>query len=390
MIFKYEKHSLALLYFIYFCEYFVWGCTVTFASLFILGKIPLELRTSSLIWTLALFPVGGMIGAPLLGDLSDWIGRRKILLLSIVGSILCLIWAGISLYQGNYNSFILSEFFVGFFAGKLALIQASVAELQIGSKGRKFAFFSVLEGLPCVLGPFVGFYLYNREGIYFNPSFFGALFFTLAFFAALIYFHETYLPQDGSFSFKKYVSSFGHLFKLSWKEKVFPFFFMNLMGWYLVITFLSPFLLSHLQLQEGNIGIYNFYLGLAFTIGGVLGAKWIFSFWQPANVLRITLKILAIALFVLFATATPLTLWPLLSATGIAQALIYPAFMTLLSNQASPGNQGKLFGLVEMSNGICRFVSLGLILILPGSLALLFGAILVALCLFLFKKRLHT
>lgn len=379
---KSEKHSLAALYFIYFCEYFIWGCTITFAA-----HIPIEQTSKSLIWTMAVLPIGQLIGFPLLGDLSDWVGRKKILLWTISGSILCLIWAGFALYNGYYTSFLAAEFFVGFFTGKLALVQASIGELQLGSKPRKFAILSLFGGLPCLFGPFIGSFLFSK-GLYYNPSLFGSALFILAFFGVLIYFRETYQPHiHRHLSVGAYINSFGKLFDLTWKERFFSPFLLNLMGWYLTILFLAPYLLSHLQLFDKNIEFYNMILGVAFTLGGILGAKWIFASWRSSDVLKVVLIIFTAALLILFTTTTSLTLWPLLTAIGLSQALIYPAFMTILSDHATPAHQGKLFGLVGMSNGVCHFVALGLFAFMPGSLGLLLALIFVALSLYLFKHR---
>ncbi|HSX11412.1 MAG TPA: hypothetical protein VLF94_06845, partial [Chlamydiales bacterium] len=36
---------------------------------------------------------------------------------------------------------------------------------------------------------------------------------------------------------------------------------------------------------------------------------------------------------------------------------IYPAYQTVLSDQTSERNQGKLFGLIGATNGTCQFVA---------------------------------
>ena len=77
-----QSRSLFSLYLTYFADYFCWGAAIAFIAIYVSdAQSPfidfLWGRQISLGIALAAFPIGEVIGSPILGDLSDWIGRRK-------------------------------------------------------------------------------------------------------------------------------------------------------------------------------------------------------------------------------------------------------------------------------------------------------------------------
>ena len=80
-----QRRSLFSLYLAYFADYFSWGASIAFLAIYI-GTDLSPFKT--LYWNtplalgiaVACFPVGEMIGSPILGDLSDLLGRRKVLI----------------------------------------------------------------------------------------------------------------------------------------------------------------------------------------------------------------------------------------------------------------------------------------------------------------------
>ena len=80
-----EKHSLITLYLAYFADYFSWGVAIAFLAVYISqDTTPFH----NLFWdpkislaiAYAACPIGEVIGCPVLGDLSDLIGRKKVLI----------------------------------------------------------------------------------------------------------------------------------------------------------------------------------------------------------------------------------------------------------------------------------------------------------------------
>ncbi len=361
-----QKNSLISLYLAYFSDYFSWGAAIAFLAVYIsTDTTPFY----NLFWdpqialgvAFAAFPIGEVIGSPFLGDLSDWIGRKKVLIWGFWGSIFSMALCAFSLWTGNFALFLLGQLLVGFFAGKQAMAQAAIVEIQAGTKGQKLAFLSVLGGIAWILGPFLGSILMEKPftsyGGYIWPNLLACAVYLFALICTHYFFTDIYQPVNRSLTTTKFLQSVRDIFILTWKERLFFIFLLNLLGWYLLIVSLSDFLIVRFQLTNAQIGVYNSYFSLCFTLGGVVGTAWILHRWKAKNILFWSLLVGSGGIFLLFGAERIIELWTYLAIPTFTEAWIYPAYQTVLSDHTSERNQGKLFGLIGATNGACQFVA---------------------------------
>jgi MFS family permease len=361
-----QRRSLLTLYLAYFADYFSWGAAIAFLAVYINSSntpfIHLFFDSQiSLGIALAAFPIGEVIGSPILGDLSDWIGRKKVLIWGFCGSILSMALCAMSLWMGNFFLFGVCQLLVGFFSGKQAMAQAAIVEIQAGGKGQKLAFLSVLGGIAWISGPFLGGLLMQEPflsyGGFIWPSLLALGIYVLSLFFTQIYFTDAYHPSSIPFSTPKFLRSIKDLWMLTYKERFFFVFLLNLLGWYLLAVSLSDYLIVKFHLTNAQIGFFNSYLSLCFTLGGVIGTVWILHRWKAKNILLWALLIGSLGLFLLFGADKVTELWTYLAIPAFTEGWIYPAYQTVLSDHTSEKNQGKLFGLIGATNGICQFVA---------------------------------
>lgn len=361
-----QRRSLITLYLAYFADYFSWGAAIAFLAVYITtDTTPFH----NLFWdpevslgvAYAAFPIGEVIGSPILGDLSDWIGRKKVLIWGFWGSVFCMALCAFSLWIGNFALFMLGQLLVGFFAGKQAMAQAAIVEIQAGTKGQKLAFLSVLGGVAWILGPLLGSVLMEKPftnfGGYIWPNILACVVYLFTLVCTHFFFTDNYEPTNRSLTPTKFLHSVGDIFVTSLKERLFFIFLLNLLGWYLLIVSLSDFLITRFHLTDAEVGIYNTYFSICFTLGGVIGTAWILHHWKAKNILFWSLLVGSVGLFLLFGADRVIELWTYLAIPTFTEALIYPAYQTVLSDHTSERNQGKLFGLIGATNGACQFVA---------------------------------
>lgn len=381
------KRSLLSLYAAYFADYLSWGVAIAFLAVYITTETsPFD----DLFWdpqvalgvAFAAFPIGEVIGSPILGDLSDWIGRKKVLIWGFWGSIFSMLLCAYSLKLGSFALFLISQLLIGFFSGKQAMAQAAIVESQAGTKAQKLAFLSVIGGVAWIMGPFLGGKLmeepYVSFGGYIWPSLLAALIYLISLLCTQWFFRDTYQPANPKLNTAKFLHSIGDVFTLTWKERLFSIFLINLLGWYLLIVSISNFLVDRFHLSDSQVGFYNSYFSLCFTVGGIIGTAWVLHRFKAKNVLFWALLIGSTGLFLLCHADRILELWTYLAIPAITEAWIYPAYQTMLSDHTSQQNQGKIFGLVGATNGGCQFIAA---LILSGVSSV--HCILVAALLFL-------
>ena len=394
------KRSLFSLYLAYFADYLSWGVAIAFLAVYIDNE---SSPFKNLFWApqislgcaFAAFPIGELIGSPILGDLSEWVGRKKMLIWGFWGSIFSMLLSAYSLWAGNFALFLITQLLVGFFSGKQGMAQIAIVEMQEGTKGQKLAFFSVIGGLAWIIGPFMGGWLleepYILYGGYIWPSLLAATIYLFSLLFTKWFYIDTYEPQNQRMGVMKFFHSVGDTFNVTWREKPVSIFFFNLIGWYLLIVSLSNFLADHLPFFSGRVAIHSGYFSLVLTIVGILGTAWILHRYKEKSLLFWILLLSSSTLFLLYHSDRILELWTYLAIPAITEAWIYPAYQAILSGHMSEQNQGKLFSLVGATNGSCQLVASLILSGIPSMNCILVAALLfissAALLPALFKKR---
>ena len=363
---KVHSRSLFSLFLSYFADYFSWGAAIAFIAVYISTQTT---PFADLFWgeelsvgiAFAAYPIGEVIGSPILGDLSDWIGRKKVLIWGTWGSILSMALTAFSLWIGSFPLFVICQLLIGFFSGKQALAQAAIVETQSGTKGQKLAFLSVLGGAAWLSGPFLGGLLVEEPFVSYGgfiwPNLLACVVYVFSLLCTQIFFTDSYQPSHRELNTSKFLHSVGDIFTLTWKEGFFFLFLLNLLGWYLLAVSLSDFLIVRFNLTQAQVGFFNSYASLCFTLGGVIGTAWILHRWKAKNILFWSLLAASFGLFFLCGAEKVAELWTYLAIPAFTEAWIYPAYQTVLSDHTSEKNQGKLFGLIGASNGACQFLS---------------------------------
>lgn len=102
----------------------------------------------------ALYASLQFITAPLWGRLSDRIGRRPVLLVSMTGSFLAnLLWV----FSADFGLFVVSRVLAGALSGNVGVANAAVADLTTpATRGRGLAAIGMAFGFGFIIGPAIG------------------------------------------------------------------------------------------------------------------------------------------------------------------------------------------------------------------------------------------
>src|SRR5579862_5856480 len=93
-----------------------------------------NIRSILLGLALAAYPLGQFIGSPILGGCSDRYGRKRMLILSLAGSVVGYFLSALSLQQNWLWVLLLSRFLTGLMEGNLAIVRAMATDLESISK----------------------------------------------------------------------------------------------------------------------------------------------------------------------------------------------------------------------------------------------------------------
>src|ERR1700722_107973 len=135
-----------------------------FSSMLFYGACPSLLPNASASYRgfilrilLAGMPIGQLFSAPVLGALSDFRGRKKVITYSLLIGVLGYLAAFVGVIYSWIGVIIIARLVVGFSAGNAAVVSAAIVDLSTTKdKVKNFGLFSMACGVGFTIGPFLG------------------------------------------------------------------------------------------------------------------------------------------------------------------------------------------------------------------------------------------
>jgi DHA1 family tetracycline resistance protein-like MFS transporter len=300
------------------------------ASKFYVLPITWDTRTCLIFagWLLALYPIMQFIATPIIGQLSDIYGRKKILIISLFGTCLSYLIFIYAIYTKNNYLMIFSRIIDGITGGNISVSQAIIGDISVKnnkSMAKNFAIVGMALGLGFILGPFIGGVLSNPN----NMSWFSAT--TPFIFAAFISFiscslvililPETLNVRSNIQSLNLFKAVFNIKYALSNVNlnKIFPVIFLFNAGFAFFTTFFGIILAHHFNFNQSQIGNFFAYFGLMTVLSQGMIVRRISGKLADISVLKIS--IIATGLFLL--------LFPLVPAQHSYYLYFIPPFLAL-------------------------------------------------------------
>lgn len=307
-----------------------------------------ELHTGRM---LALYSAVSFLLSPLWGNLSDRIGRRKIILTGLIGfsvSFLLFGLAGESLTM-MYISRALGGLFSGAVASVIVAYVADITPPEQRTKGMGLVGMSI--GLGFTIGPGVGGLL---SVISLNTPFFAAAIFTLlTFVMAFIKLQESLPPEQRKKASEKAVSR--------WKAFQGPLKYLYVLAFFVTFTLagmeatLQFFGMRRFDVTPRQVGLLFFVVGLvgALVQGGVV--RRMIKKGQEPLFISAGLIFSAVGFFMLIFAHS--LWWTILSLVvfGIGNSLIRPCVTSLITQKTTVG-QGVASGLSSSMDSFGRIL----------------------------------
>ncbi|QVL57185.1 MAG: MFS transporter [Simkaniaceae bacterium] len=354
--------SLLPVYFVLFVDNFAFAITFSiFGPLFVdssYGFISKAMSMSSINImigvALATFPLGQLIGAPLLGDIADRFGRKKAFYITILGGTAGVILSGFSIMIHSYIALILTRLVTGFFSGNLSICLASIADLSPDEKtrARNFSVIIIITGISWMLAILSGAYYSdpNLSG-HFNlalPFFITGIFFILTFLAIAYFFKETHKTNDPFRinllqGFKDVIDTF----TIKKLRLLYLIYMLWILGWGITLQWYNPFVLEKFHSSTTAVNWSLFLVGITWMFGGYFVNNFLIKRWRGLPLIVIANALITVCLLGMSLMSSFIPFAIFFTISCIPAAFSWPNIMNLISINAPGSIQGKVMGISQ-------------------------------------------
>ena len=345
-----RRSPLAIIFLTVFIDLIGFGIVIPILPLYAerFGASPLIIGL-----LLGIYSAVQCVCAPLLGKLSDRIGRRPVLLVSILGTSLGFLLMG---FAKTLSLLFLARVIDGATGGNISTAQAYIADVtppQERSKG--MGLIGAAFGLGFIFGPAIG-------GVLSRISLAAPFLFAAALAAANSLAVYCFLPESLAATRRvrgRDTSSLKEIFQMP-ESQTLPI----VMATYFATTVAFSLLTATYPLfTERRFGYDASHNGYIFAFQGILGAViqgglvgWLVKISSDKTLALIGTVMLTLGLFWLPMSATAALLLTTTAIIAVGHGLVAAPLNGIASKRASAAAQGRVLGLMQSTASVARIV----------------------------------
>ena len=336
-------------------------------------------------WLTGIYSLATFMAAPILGQLSDKHGRKKILAISLAGTAVGYGMFAVGIITKNLPLLFASRIMDGITGGNIAVARAIIADISTPkNRTRNFGLVGAMFGLGFVLGPYLGGKLaYSGEPfinlfgkhLLITPSWFNAA--TPFWFAAILAIINTalalfILPETlkvkihNKMNLTQAFTNIKKAFTIKVVRNIMPVVFLYRGGFAFFTTFFGFNLIARIPgFKPSNVADFFSFIGICIVLVQAVITPILAKRFKNYQIVRVSLFGLAGAFLLLFIPHTS----PSLYATGwvipLFVGLTMANLIALVSSVAGPKIQGEVMGI----NSSVEALAQGIPAVLSGYIA---------------------
>lgn len=397
-----KKQSIMPLFLTVFIDLLGLGVVIPILPIVLLnpaaGILPMDMsfETRSIIYgfLIAAYPIAQFFSAPILGSLADEKGRKKILTVSLIGTLIGYIIFAIGIIQKDITLLFIGRILDGITGGNISVANSAIADISDEkSKAKNFGLIGMAFGLGFVIGPYMGGKLSDPSIVsWFNYAtpFWAAAILTFVNIISVVFKLEETLKEKrkANISLTVGVKNIAKAFKMKNLRTSFLTIFFLVVGFNFFTQFFQVFLIGKFNFTQSQVGDLFAYMGLwiAFAQGGFqrpLSKK-----YGPAQILKVSAILLAIVLPTLLIPEKSGWIYAIVPFIAIFQGLTQPNSTAIVSNQVDSKTQGEILGINQSVQSLAQAIPpiiAGFVTSINLSLPILLGALSVGIGWVIFK-----
>ncbi len=329
------------------------------ASTFLPAMTSISMRGFLYGLTVGIFMLSWFFGAAILGDLSDTVGRKRALVICLVGSFIGYFISALAIVYHSLTVLIVGRVLAGFTSGSQPIAQAAIVDISSPElKARNIGLILLAISLGFVFGPIFGGILSDPQLVswfsFSTPLYFAAIISLLNAILLWYTFKETFhivgkISIKLHHSIKIFISAFQHK-KIRYLSLVL---LVMILGWSDFFTFISMFVFHRYHFTPLKVSFYMGAMGVGFAIGCGYLVNFSSQRYTLKNCVIVGLLLSAMGVLAILLINNLVVAWLAVVFVGMVVALAYSIILTMFSNQVGEKEQGWVMGVTGSIMALC-------------------------------------
>lgn len=296
--------------------------------------------------SIGIFSLMGFIGAPLLGNWSDRVGRKKTILACLAASFFGYILCALGIIGHSLTLILVGRSIDGFTGGSMAVAQAAIADITPPEqKATQLGYILLAASLGFIVGPLAAGVLSNSAWCpYFDlttPLLFAAVLSAFNFGLLHFSFNETFVPNghtESKIGVLRWAFSDPAIRQLSW------IFLCLQMAWATYFEFINLFLDKTYHFTNQTLGIFLSTIGFCYVFIFCYGLKKLILKFSLNQLVLIALICMTLSILLTTTIRFSWVPWVAVIPAAMSLAVGFSVLVTLFSNAVDANHQGRIMG----------------------------------------------
>lgn len=337
---------------------------------------------------MAIYPLGQIFGASTLAKLSDYYGRKNILLLTLTGTLIGFLLSGVAVLAGSVSLLFGSRLLAGLCAGNVATAQASLIDISTEeTKAKNISWGQLAMGSGYIVGPMLGGLLSNPNLVSWfsmsTPFWFFTFILLVLIAITAVSFKETNLqPKKEKINLLESMSQIYIGLTSQRMRGAFSVWLLFVSGWWLFESFMPTYLMLAFHYNTTQIGTVLSFNGVLYSLFQYLVVQRLAKNFKPENMFKFSVIASALSIMSLSIITTTLELYVAMSVFVMAMGFSIPGIITFIANLGEKKDQGQVMGIVSsiqavatvlvmLGAGFLNAININISIIISGVLVIL-------------------